>query len=502
MLEFVSALLPALPEVLLFAGIFVLFSASVLKPDGRWFRRPSLRVTQMSWLILWSLVLLAIIYDVNDGLNFLKKNLDPTLLETTFSGMLSVNIFTKFGKLVLGAWGLLALVFLFRKEEETLTDDICLSLALSLLGSFLALSANDIRLLTLGVSMTGVGTLFWFSGCLADNRSLTFLLYKTLGIGLALFSLGLASLYAALGTTDLILLSQEIGRLTPFSARSLASYLGIFCVTLGLCSYMLLFPFHGVGEKLSGHMSAPRAIFFQFLLRTPTFFLLLRLFALLGRADLGYIFFLFGFINVALGWVGVTTRRSLASAIMVYGMGEIGAYFVGLSVAGLDALPSILLMLLASLLAQLVMFGAFIALNSQYSSLQTFDDLGRTPPQCFMARWLIGLSLLSCAGLPPFPGLLSFLVFAQNIVEHEAQGLLILIVILKLISMGLGLKVVQSLASREASPLPFHRSSERIFPVLSCGLALLLIFGTLRIDRLTNFLSLIETNTRSYTDVL
>lgn len=498
--KFLLVILPALPEVVLFLGIFFLYSSSLLvRKDSSMTRIHSI-VEEVVWFVLWVAVGLITLYDIKGGLNLFKltQQFDPTLQQTTFSGMLTVDLFTKVGKVVMSAWILIVLASYWRKGGDRLGHNVLISISVTLLGGFLALSSNDLRLLLLAMGLMNVGILFFFADKKSSEHVLIFRFYKTLGIGLALLSLGSACLYAATGTTDLVALSKSCWRMGPLAAGNALVYLGLLLAFVGLCTYMLLFPFQGLSLELASISSLPLFLIIRFLLRYLPFFLLLRVFALFCETDLRPIFLILGAVNVGLGWLGSLTRNSLAQAITCYEMGDFGAYFIGLAAAGLDAVPGILLMLFVSLLASLVMLGALTHTPSHGLSIRTFDDLATAPHRPFIVRLLVGISILSCVGLPPFPGLMSFLVYAQNLLEHDAIFTLVLMVAFKMVSMGVGLNVIRALTSVNKSQAALTSSSGWSYPILSCGLAMLLMFSVAKTDSIVNFLSLTETTLRSY----
>lgn len=495
--EFLVVILPAAPEVLLFLGTLLIYSFSLL------LGRVWLRGADHPWLrngiysLLWFFVVVLTIYDPNDGLNLFgaHEDLDPLFRETTFSGMLSLDVFSKTSKMVMSLWVLSFLVLCFRFQPFALNHEKFVGISAAILGSFLSFSANDFRLFFLALELASTAILFLISQI--TRRSVVLQTYVIVGIGSALIILGASFLYAATGTTDFALWSKML--IHPGGSHPLGPlvHVGLTLIILGLCCKTLLFPFHKQIVDVATQVESPLVFFLNFITRYVGLLLIVKLLLLFEKNYLGLFLVLLGAVSMVVGWVGALKQPNLVASLVDYSIGDMGAFLLGIAVAGSEALPSIFLIFLSTTLSLLVLQGILMYARHEGCRIRLWTDLA-IASHCFRGVPLLLCSgFLSLVGFPPFPGMMGFLAFTQNLLAHDAYWILTFVVLAKMLSMGVGLKAVHIFVTSRRRLERFGKSSSS-FPWLPVGLTAVMFSFALRTDSVLNFLSLAETSIRSY----
>lgn len=490
--------LPVIPEMILMIGSVGLFLFSLIPSLTSCPRYLFFRNFLLGSLLMG--VLLTLLYDFNEGLNVLntKTWIDTSLRETTFSGMFVVDWFIKVIKIIICSWMALFLMIVLHKQSDFFDDETLFCILMAMLGGMYALSANDFKLLFIGIEFVSVSSLILLKVYGKSNSSdIVFRVFIIYGLGSSLLLFGASILYGIYGTTDFSLLIGKFLEAKPTLYNSLF-FLSIIFIILGFFSKMLIFPFQGLYKEVAEKVEMVVFIFINFIPRFIIFSVMLRLFILFNCESFKNIFLIFGYLGMIFGFMGTLRQNQIKNILACYAIGNMGMIFIGFSISYTNAIPSIFFLFILSALALLTFMSALLYVRRHGQKVITLNDLSFIRRQSPMAAFVVGFSILSFVNFPPFPGFIPFVAFMQNFVLEEAYITLSVVIFFKLISINVGIKVIRSLMAYNALTTEPLRSRKTFVPLLILGLCLLLIFLAIYADSVINIFSLSETTLKCY----
>lgn len=227
----------------------------------------------------------------------------------------------------------------------------------------------------------------------------------------AFFLYGIALIYGAAGTTNLMLIAK--------ASNSDLLLIGAGLLLAGFAFKVALVPFHwwtpdvyeGAPTTITAFMSvAVKAAAFGAFFRA--FFVALPALALDWRTVLALI----AVLTMTLGNVAALLQPNIKRMLAYSSIAHAGYILIALVAMGENGASSALFYLLAYTVTNLGAFGAVIALSDgarERLNLSDFAGIARTQP--FVAA-LMAICMLSLAGFPPFAGFVGkFLIFGAAV---------------------------------------------------------------------------------------
>ncbi|MCG6963733.1 MAG: NADH-quinone oxidoreductase subunit N [Acidobacteria bacterium] len=268
----------------------------------------------------------------------------------------------------------------------------------------------------------------------------------------AFMAYGIALLYGATGTTDLVNMGRVLsaaGGISPWVAVGLSMVIGALAFKLAI------FPFHGWAPDVYQGGPTPVTAFLSVVPKGAALVVLLRLAQGLDllRLDSHWVWAA-GIMAVAsqtLGNIVAIVQRDIKRMLAYSGIAHMGYALVGVIVAGTDGSSAVLFYLAAYTFMNIGAFAVVALLSEGESEAHVISDLAGQGWKRPVLSLALTVCMFSLAGVPPFVGFAAkFLVF-RAAVNQGLIWLAIFGVLNSLISAFYYLRVVYVLYMR---PLP------------------------------------------------
>lgn len=438
----------ALPEFVLVGGIAVSLVLVWIQASKHQMY-PTLRVFGVGAALLGAVG--ALLYDTTNGLNLFKQGLglDISLHHFAFGGSFGSDVCSKLLKLTLNVWALLYVFemspYLFRgQEQKGFYEAPEVPFFFALLGGFLTLSAQDLRLLFLGTEVASLATLILLKMFERPSAGdIAFRVFILNCVGAAFILLGITLLGGLYGTTNVSELTFRFCVIQP-SFYNPFLFLAFMLMTFGYLAKMRLFPFHGLTMDVAEGTERPLFPFLTFFSRFIFITALLKLFILFHADAFQGIFLIFGSLNMIFAALAVFRQNRIQPLLTCLTLAESGLWMVGFAIASTNILPSLLFSMVSHALAMLVFLGTLLWVQDRELKIMTLHDLSFVSEQSSVAATLLAVSVLSLVGFPLSPGFVPFVAFVQHLVVAEAYGVLAFVVFAKGILFGMGITVVRA----------------------------------------------------------
>ena len=278
--------------------------------------------------------------------------------------------------------------------------------------------------------------------------------------GLLLF--GISILYGILGTTNF----NDLQQLFVLPNENLLNlnelYTALLLILSGLFFKISIAPFHMWTPDVYEGAPLPVTAFFAIVPKIAIFSILIRLkyqIFLTLTPFFQSIFILLGLLSIVIGTFGGLFQKRLKRLIAYSTISHMGFVLFGLSTMTVDGIQAALIYLVLYLLMNIVIFGVLmICVNYfwEYTSPETGKILHRTPIMfeyitdlTFLnsinkgAVFVLIISLLSMAGIPPFAGFFSKVFIFIAAFNSVLYAISIIAIILSVISCFYYLRLIR-----------------------------------------------------------
>lgn len=295
----------------------------------------------------------------------------------------------------------------FVRREEIQAGEYYALVLFATVGFMFVASAADLIMIFLAIETVSIAT-YILAGLLRDaprSHEAAFKYFMLGAFSSAFFLYGIANVYGALGTTNLMAVAQALGERNA----SPLLLLGITLLIVGLGFKVAVVPFHmwapdvyeGAPTAVTAFMTAgPKAAAFAAFLRV--------FFQGFGAPVLvqewGPIFAVLAALTMILGNIVAIAQRSIKRMLAYSSIAHAGYAFVALVAHNVSGASSILYYLVAYALMSLGAFTVLIAVAGRDDQRYAFDDyagLGTTNP---LLAAVMSLFMLALAGFPPTAG--------------------------------------------------------------------------------------------------
>lgn len=376
---------------------------------------------------------------------------------TAFGGMIVADNFGLFLTLVilLGAALSILIAIDFVRAHRVDQGEYYVLLLFATVGMILMATATDLIVIFLALELLSLPLYILAAFKREDGRSLEAgLKYFLLGaFSSAFFLYGIAFLFGATGTTNLMKIAAALANASRPSSDFLLVGAGLLLV--GFAFKVALVPFHwwtpdvydGAPTAVTAFMSvavkaaAFGAFFRAFLVALPSL-------AMDWRAVLALI----AVLSMTLGNVAALLQSNIKRMLAYSSIAHAGYILVALVAMEQNSAPSTLFYLLAYTLTNLGAFATVIALSDgARERLEIGDYAGAARKQPLVALALT-ICLLSLAGLPPFAGFFAKFFIFSAAVEAGWAWLAVVGMLNSLVSVYFYLRPVVQMYMHEPKP--------------------------------------------------
>jgi len=439
-----ALLLAMLPEHVLLVGIVLLI---VLEIGGS--RRGSLAI---SCLAVGGAAILAA------RLSAVGYNVSP------FAGQFSVGAAPFLAKAVVLA---LAIPVLLMARDDFDDEGPFYPLLLSSLYGFcLLMSADSFLTMFLGLEIMSIPVytlvLIAFKRPESAEAALKYLVLG--GAASAMFLMGVSLLYGGSGTLALSTFSSAIGSSDPMAAAA---------VVLVLIAFFLkgaIVPFHAWAPDAYEGASIPVTAFMATIIKAGVLLAALRLFAAVPVT--GYMVDLIAILPlISIVWGNLTAMRQMSYRRMIAysSIAHAGYLFYAFLGDGPGRFQAVLFYLVAYGLMNLLAFASIPPAKDDRmrDNLDVMKGLFHRNPY---AALLIGMAMLSLAGIPPFPGFVAKFLIFKNVMAAGYTAYAVLGLVGSYLGIYFYLRVIQYMFMSPAATVPAGALAVPSRLALSAGL--------------------------------
>ena len=327
---------------------------------------------------------------------------------TPFAGQLSVTPASSLGKAI--ALGLALPVLIMARDDLGDGGPLYPLIVSSLYGLALMLSSDSFLTLFLGLELMSLPVyVLTLMGMRRESSPEAALKYLVLGgAATATFLMGVAMLYGFSGTLAVSGFAKALASPQPIAVAGAALLMLAFFLKAAVV------PFHAWAPDAYEGASVPVTAYMAAIIKAGVLLAVLHLFgqARLSNSMVGLLATL-PLISIVWGNLAAMKQTTLRRMMAYSSIAHAGYLYYAFLGAGPGRLKSVLFYLLAYGLLTVLAFAALPAHRSdeQRDSLDTLKGLFHRQP---FAAVMIGLAMLSLAGIPPLPGFVAkFLIFRE-----------------------------------------------------------------------------------------
>ncbi len=399
---------------------------------------------------------------------------------TVFSEMASYGGYAAFGQVVI-LFATLFCLFVSREYLEEIEHDFgeVYSLVLFATVGMLSLaSANDLVMIFIGLETMSL-SLYVLAGLIREEKvgseaSLKYFLLGAFSTGFLLY--GMALLYGAAGTTNLV----EIGQQTD---GGVLFWAGAGLLLVGFFFKISAVPFHMWTPDVYQGTPTTITAYFATASKSATFvaliFVLSRVFPQETIPQWSEVIRVIAILTMILGNLVALVQDNVKRMLAYSSIAHAGYLMVGLAAGTPEGYSAVMYYLLAYTLMNVGAFGvvAYYEMQHgfQYNEIENYAGLGFERP---IFGVMLSIFLFSLAGIPPFVGFIGkYQVFAAAI-NADLVGLAIVGVLASAASVYYYLRVMVYLYMRESDePAALRKPGFLITASLVILAALTIYFG-------------------------
>jgi NADH-quinone oxidoreductase subunit N len=415
-----------------------------------------------------------------------------------FSGMVAVDPFATFFKLVVGASALVIILFSFHSEEvrtavARMTEYSSLLLAMTL-GMYLMAGASNLLMIVLSIELTGLSS-YVLAGYTKEapdssEAALKYIIYGALSTGLMLY--GISILFGlAGGATDLYGINKA---LSVTAVNPVALLVAALLIIAGLGYKISAVPFHFWTPDVYEGAPVTITAFLSVASKAAGFAVLIRFFkitfsdanamglpagfwAVVQDFDWNKIIAILSVLTMTLGNLVAVWQNNLKRLLAYSSIAHAGYMLMGVVVLSDKGLASVMVYFVVYLLMNLGAFYVVMLVANKTGSedIDSYKGLGYRTPLVSVAMVLF---LISLAGIPPTAGFIGKLFLFASLLDAQWIWLAIVGAINSVISLYYYVRIVRNMFLRDpegdASPIRFSAPQLAVLLLLAIPT---LVFG-------------------------
>ncbi|MGZ4033632.1 MAG: NADH-quinone oxidoreductase subunit N [Bacteroidia bacterium] len=351
----------------------------------------------------------------------------------------------------------------FFKEETNQTDHYALVL-FALVGAVIMVSYTNMAMLFLGIEILSI-PMYILAGSRKEDLSsneaaFKYLIMGAFATGFLLF--GIALIYGATGSFDL----AEIAAAVSTNAGTLSSvfYVGVLLMLVGLAFKVSAAPFHFWAPDV--YQGAPTVItaFMATIVKTAAFAAFLRLFSttFMGVSHTWmHVVWVMAALTLLVGNITAVVQTSTKRMLAYSSVAHAGYMLLALLAGNNYSNSAILFYTAAYSIGSISTFSivSIVANAKGTDGVDSFNGLAKTNP---MLAFVMTVSLLSLAGIPPTAGFFAkYYIFTSAFLAGN-QGLVLIAIIASLIGVYYYFRLIIAMYFKESTDpeivvLPNHK---------------------------------------------
>jgi NADH-quinone oxidoreductase subunit N len=450
---------PALPEILLAAGVLVLILIGAFRGDR-----------SSDFMNVGALALLAVA--------FIAVVMLPGARTEAMAGSFVVDSFAKFmkGLTLIGAAASIVMSTDYLKREGINRFEFPILIVLSTIGMLMVISANDLIALYLGLELLSLSSYVIAAFHRDDVRSteagLKYFVLGALSSGMLLY--GSSLVYGFTGTISFPGIAAAVQHHV-----GIGLIFGLVFVAAGIAFKISAVPFHMWTPDVYEGAPTPVTAFFAAAPKMAGMAMAVRVFmgafpTIVGEWQQIIIFI--SIASMALGSFAAIGQRNIKRLMAYSSIGNVGYALIGLAAGTAEGVQGVVVYMAIYLAMTLGAFACILGMRRGQVMFENVDDLSgvaRTHPVlafCFAAM------LFSLAGIPPLAGFFAkFYVFAAAI-QANLVTLAVIGVVTSVIGAYYYLRIVKVMYFDEPREA-FEPMSTGVRVVLAASTAVVVLFG-------------------------
>jgi NADH-quinone oxidoreductase subunit N len=450
---------PALPEILLAAGVLVLILIGAFRGDR-----------SSDFMNVGALALLAVA--------FIAVVMLPGARTEAMAGSFVVDSFAKFmkGLTLIGAAASIVMSTDYLKREGINRFEFPILIVLSTIGMLMVISANDLIALYLGLELLSLSSYVIAAFHRDDVRSteagLKYFVLGALSSGMLLY--GSSLVYGFTGTISFPGIAAAVQHHV-----GIGLIFGLVFVAAGIAFKISAVPFHMWTPDVYEGAPTPVTAFFAAAPKMAGMAMAVRVFmgafpTIVGEWQQIIIFI--SIASMALGSFAAIGQRNIKRLMAYSSIGNVGYALIGLAAGTAEGVQGVVVYMAIYLAMTLGAFACILGMRRGQVMFENVDDLSgvaRTHPVlafCFAAM------LFSFAGIPPLAGFFAkFYVFAAAI-QANLVTLAVIGVVTSVIGAYYYLRIVKVMYFDEPREA-FEPMSTGVRVVLAASTAVVVLFG-------------------------
>jgi NADH-quinone oxidoreductase subunit N len=429
------------------------------------------------------------------GLSVVFAAQDMGTAQSVFSGMIAVDPFAAFFKLVVGSCAVIIIFFsLYSSEVQSaikrMTEYSSLLVAMTL-GMYLMAGASNLLMIVLAVELTGLSS-YVLAGYTKEapdssEASLKYIIYGALSTGLMLY--GISILFGLTGgATDLIGLNKA---LSMTAVNPIALLVATLLIVAGLGYKISAVPFHfwtpdvyeGAPLTITAFLSvASKAAGFAILIRffkvvfidSQALGLPAGFWAVVQGFEWNKIIAILSVLTMTLGNLVAVWQNNLKRLLAYSSIAHAGYMLMGVVVLSDKGLAAVLIYFIVYLFMNLGAFYVVMLVANKTGSedIDSYKGLGYRTPLVSVAMVVF---LISLAGIPPTAGFIGKLFVFASLLDAQWIWLAIVGAINSVISLYYYVRIIRNMFLRD----PEGATNPIEFSIPQVAIVLFLVIPTL-----------------------
>ena len=364
----------------------------------------------------------------------------------------TLNEFTNIFKFILLVGSLMIFHYTYKhlKFLKILKIEYFTISLLGLIGTMIMISANSLLMLYLGIELLSLSlyALIGFNkkSSLSSEAAIKYYVLGAMSSGILLF--GISLIYGFTGSIAYDDIASQLINIDMDSVDYIAIIFGIIFITASLCFKFGAAPFHmWVPDIYQGSLIST-TILLSTLPKIAVFIVFLKLYFIpfiLLREVWSDILIFVGMLSIVIGSLFALTQENIKRLLAYSAISNIGFIILSLGLISIDGIHASLYYTLVYSLTALASFGVITHITSNSNGIEKITDLAGLSKTHPYFAFLILITMLSSAGIPPLIGFHAKLMVIKALISSSYIILSIIVVIMTVVSAYYYLKVIKTI---------------------------------------------------------
>ena len=364
----------------------------------------------------------------------------------------TLNEFTNIFKFILLVGSLMIFHYTYKhlKFLKILKIEYFTISLLGLIGTMIMISANSLLMLYLGIELLSLSlyALIGFNkkSSLSSEAAIKYYVLGAMSSGILLF--GISLIYGFTGSIGYDDIASQLINIDINSVDYIAIIFGIIFITASLCFKFGAAPFHmWVPDIYQGSLIST-TILLSTLPKIAVFIVFLKLYFIpfiLLREVWSDILIFVGMLSIVIGSLFALTQENIKRLLAYSAISNIGFIILSLGLISIDGIQASLYYTVVYSLTALASFGIITHITSNSNGIEKITDLSGLSKTHPYFAFLILITMLSSAGIPPLIGFHAKLMVIKALISSSYIILSIIVVIMTVVSAYYYLKVIKTI---------------------------------------------------------